>query len=39
MEALKGGKEIRGVFLDIGKAFDKVWNAGLLRELEALGVQ
>ena len=38
-EALEGGKEVRVVFLDISKAFDKVWHAGLLRELEALGVR
>ena len=37
--ALEGGKEVRVVFLDISKAFDKVWHAGLLRKLEALGVQ
>jgi len=28
-EALEGGKEVRVVFLDISKAFDKVWPAGL----------
>ena len=38
-EALEGGKEVRVVFLYISKAFDKVWHAGLLRKLEALGVQ
>ena len=38
-EALKDGKELRVVFLDISKAFDKVWHAGLLCKLEALGVQ
>ena len=38
-EALEDGKEVRVVFLDISKAFDKVWHAGLLRKLEALGVQ
>ena len=30
-EALKGGKEVRVLFLDISKAFDKVSHAGLLR--------
>ncbi|XP_015779033.1 PREDICTED: uncharacterized protein LOC107356917 [Acropora digitifera] len=38
-EALEDGKEVRVVFLDISKAFDKEWHAGLLRKLEALGVQ
>ena len=27
------------VVLDIGKEFDKVWHASLLRELEAIGVE
>lgn len=39
-EALQSGKEVPAVFLDISKAFiDKVWHAGLLCKLEALGVQ
>jgi len=38
-EALEGSKEVRGVFLDIRKAFDKVWHAGLSHKLETLGVQ
>ena len=29
--------EVRGIFLDISKAFDKVWQ-GLLYKLEALGI-
>ena len=36
---LEGGKDVRVVFLDISKAFDKVWHAALLRKLEALGEQ
>ena len=37
-EALEGGKEVRAVFCDISKAFDRVWHAGLLYKLEAAGV-
>ena len=37
--AFEAGKEVRVVFLDISKAFDKVWHAGLLKKLEALGVR
>ena len=33
------GKEIRIVFLDISKAFDRVWHAGLLHKLQAFGIK
>ena len=36
--ALDEGKEIRVVFCDIKKAFDRVWHAGLLHKLRACGV-
>ena len=30
--------EVRGVFLDISKAFDGVWHKGLLYELKCMGI-
>ena len=38
-EALEKGKDVRMAFLDISKAFDKVWQEGLIYKLEALGVR
>ena len=35
--ALDEGKEVRVVFCDISKAFDRVWHKGLLRKLELIG--
>ena len=32
------GLEVRGVFLDISKAFDKVWHEGLIFKLKQNGV-
>ena len=37
--AFESGKEVRVVFLEKSKAFDKFWHAGLLKKLEALGVR
>lgn len=38
-EALDSGKEVRMVFLDISKAFDRVWHKGLLYKLQLLGIR
>ena len=37
-QAIDQQKEVRLVFLDISKAFDKVWHAGLLYKLEKNGI-
>jgi hypothetical protein len=34
-----GGKEVRVVFCDISKAFDRVWYNGLLTKLKSIGIQ
>ena len=36
-EAVDRGKEVRAVFCDIGKAFDRVWHRGLLHKLSGIG--
>jgi hypothetical protein len=38
-KALEAGKEICLVFLDVPKAFDRVWHAGLLHKLRCLGIE
>ena len=37
-QALDSGKEVRIVFCDVSKAFDRVWHTGLLCKLKAAGV-
>ena len=37
-EALDSGKEVRVVFCDISKEFDRVWHKGLLCKLKAAGI-
>ena len=36
--SMNEGHEIRGVFLDISKAFDKVWHEGLFFQLKQNGI-
>ena len=36
-EAVDTGKEVRAVFCDISKAFDRVWHKGLLFKLRTMG--
>ena len=37
-KALDEGKEVRAVFCDISKAFDRVWQRGLLYKLRRIGI-
>ena len=37
-KSLDNGKEIRAVFCDISKAFDKVWHRGIIHKLSHLGI-
>ena len=37
-QALDSGKEVRAVFCDISKTFDRVWHTGLLYKLKSAGV-
>ena len=37
-KALDEGKEVRAVFCDISKAFDRVWHKGLLYKLSSIGI-
>ena len=38
LSALDMGLEVRGIFLDISKAFDKVWHGGLISKLCQNGI-
>lgn len=38
-EALEHGKEVRMIYLDISKAFDRVWHDGLLLKLKSIGIR
>ena len=37
-QALDSGKEVRVVFCDISKAFERMWHAGLIHKLRAAGI-
>ena len=38
LSAFNIGLEVRGLFLDVSKAFDKVWHAGLIYKLRQNGI-
>ena len=38
-EAVEEGSEMRAVFLDKSKAFDRVWNRDLIAKLRSIGVE
>ena len=37
-QALDAGKEVRAIFCDISKAFNRVWHAGLIHKLKSAGI-
>ena len=37
-QALDEGKEVRAIFCDISKAFDRVWHKGLVYKLHSVGI-
>ena len=37
-KAFDDGKEVRAIFFDISKAFDRVWHQGLLYQLQTVGI-
>ena len=38
-KAFDKGHEVRAIFLDISKAFDKVWKDGLIFKLKTIGIE
>ena len=38
-EAVDNGKEVRVIFHDISRAFDRVWHAGILYKLRKYGIE
>ena len=38
-KALDSGKEVKAIFCDIKKAFDRVWHEGLLIKLHSVGIR
>ena len=37
-KAFDDGKEVRAIFFNISKAFDRVWHQGLLYKLQTIGI-
>jgi len=39
IKAMDDGLEVRAIFCDISKAFDRVWHKGLAHKLESIGIR
>ncbi len=37
--ALDDGKDVRAIFCDVQKAFDRVWHRGLVQKLSSYGIK
>ena len=37
-EAVDSGKEVRVIFFDVSKVFDRIWHRGLIHKLQGIGL-